>query len=186
MSFLTLSLLAYWPGQDLYRQLILYKWGLDTRAEYGHEKITSGPLYEETQQALRAMNIPYADFITIYKAHHTALSTPWHVWVNEKPTLPPWEFIPYHEVAHIALGHAAKRYFQGVSYEEARAQEVEADLFAYQKLFELGRVEVIVERFKQLKRCIDLKAQQPDPAHPSIEEMYAYTENFLRSKGVHV
>lgn len=176
-----------WPLKELYSQYTLYSWGIALSKEIGSEKITSGELYELAQQALQHINVSCASLITMYKTDECTCSTSYHMWINEKALPGPVEFDVVHEVAHIALGHPTKRFFHEITPEEARAQEVEADLLAYQTLFELGRADIILERIKTLKKYIEIKAEEPDlDDHPSLETIYTFTCSFARSKGLEV
>lgn len=182
-AVLTFSAIIYWPGKALYNQLMLYKWGVDSCKELGHEKMT-GELYDVAQQALEHMRVPLRSLVQVYKTHDCSCSTPYHIWLNTNIQPGPIEFDVFHEVAHIALGHPTKRFFEDISQEEARAQEVEADLLACQMLFELGKSDVIDERIKILKECIDREAIEPDlDDHPTLDTIYTLTCNFARSKG---
>lgn len=154
------------------------------------QELGSTPASQEmkmmVQQALSDMNVPFWRLVQIKEADEISCSFVWHIWIEEaeKVNLGPIEFVAYHEAAHVACGHGMTRFEYDISDAEARAQEKEADLFAAETLYKVGKIDVIYDRIAELQHAVDRHWGQPDTDdHPTFKQMVKYFTKFLESKG---
>ena len=184
ISIIVSSITGMFVSQEVAQQIQLYSEGGSFCKELGSSPV-SPELSKLTYQALRAMNVPHKNLVHVYATDKGSCSTTWQIWLNEEEVLGPIEFVVFHECAHIALGHFRKHMFQEVSDAQARAEEVEADLLACNKLFELGMSDIIVKRIEHIKYAIDNNYYENDlDDHPTFKQMYEYMTAFARSKGI--
>ena len=184
ISIIAGSLTGMFLSQELEKQIFIYQAGNSFCGRLGSKPLT-GELRQIAELALEAMDVPGRQFVQIYEAEKISCAAGWQLWLKEQK-LGPTEFVIFHEVAHMKLGHFASRALGLVTTpEQQKAREVEADLLAAQILFELGRSDIIIERIKQLKRAVDNNCPLVDTVkHPSLQENYTYLVEFAKSKGI--
>lgn len=171
----------------LYREYQVYKAGLSEREANGSTIIPGGELYDLAHMALKAMGVKHRALITIYDTKKPNGSATYQMWLSLEQFIGPVEFVVFHEAAHVALEHYTTRVFEEISPEQMKAQEIEADLLACQKLFELGMQDIIVERIKNIKKYVDSKARAGNASdHPTFQEIYQALVHFAQSKGIQV
>lgn len=182
------GLIGFLPFKECHRQWQLYRFGASLLPKHGDKKI-SHDIKTLVQEALTSMKVKKAFFMNIYETNHICGAATYHMWINPQTPLGPLKFVIFHESAHIALNHFYDRFFADYNFspQHIKAQEVEADLLACQTLFELGMQDVIIERIQEIKQAIQQKRSVTNSTdHPSLEEMYTYLCEFLKSKGIMV
>lgn len=129
---------------------------------------------------MQEMHIPNPHRIAIKPTDGVSHATDKQMQINTNSWFGLWDFVVAHEAAHIALGHPNTPDIDEMS----RTQEVQADLYAYECLYRLGRKDLIFERLAHITYVLENNWYEPDLGdHPSLRFMEAYTRGFLEDKG---
>lgn len=138
------------------------------------------------QYIMREMRVPRHEYIRIGQTNGVSHATSRAMNINTAAPFGPWQFVVAHEAAHIALGHPLTSGPLDTD-EVTRTQEVQADLYAYECLYRLGRKDLIFQRLAHIMTAINDKWHEPDlNDHPSLRFMASYTKGFLEEKGEQV
>jgi len=153
--------------------------------EYLNNDVKSDQITTFAQKILEHMGVD-KNSITIYTTDGTSCAYSDKMYINpQRRKLGPLQFVIAHECAHIALDHYAARK-NGITIEQGRDQEQEADLYAAKTLCEMGLEEAVYERIANLQYGCDHNWESPEYAaedeHPTLVQNVDYLKKFMKTK----